>query len=276
MKLITLLENTACSADLRASHGLSLYLETGDRKLLFDMGPNTAFASNAEKLGVDLAAVDIAVLSHGHYDHAGGLLAFLERNDHAKIYLHAGVFGPYYALLPDKEPEYIGVNPALREHMDRFTVTEGTTVLAPGLTLFDAVPDNFAGMDASAKLKEKQSDGSFVPDRFVHEQDLLVEENGRATVIAGCAHRGIVNIRDRAAALLGRAPDAVVGGFHLFELEPGAASSEALIARTAAALLEGETVYYTGHCTGDYAYEKLSAVLGQRLQRLSGGKTFEI
>ena len=88
MKIITLMENTACREDLTASHGLSLYIETPKHNILFDMGPDNEYIHNAEKLGVDLKAVDIAVLSHGHYDHGGGLAMFRLLNDHAKIYLH--------------------------------------------------------------------------------------------------------------------------------------------------------------------------------------------
>ena len=71
MKLVTLMENTTCREDLCCEHGLSLYLETGDHKILFDAGQSGAFAENAEKLGVNLQNVDFAVLSHGHYDHGG-------------------------------------------------------------------------------------------------------------------------------------------------------------------------------------------------------------
>ena len=88
MKIWTLMENSACQGDLAAEHGLSLYVETNGKKILFDAGQSAAFADNAEKLGVDLAQVDLVVLSHGHYDHSGGLRRFLEINDHAEIYVN--------------------------------------------------------------------------------------------------------------------------------------------------------------------------------------------
>ena len=113
MKIVTLLENTACDAGLCAAHGLSLYIETPKHKILFDMGPDARFLDNAKKLGVDLSAVDIAVLSHGHYDHGGGLRAFCEINSQADIFIHTDAFGDFYAVEEGKEPRYIGLDPEL-------------------------------------------------------------------------------------------------------------------------------------------------------------------
>ena len=96
MKIVTLLENTACREDLTAEHGLSLYIETGAHKILFDAGQTGAFADNAEKLGVDLGKAEFAVLSHGHNDHGGGLGRFLEINETAKIYVNQYAFEPHY------------------------------------------------------------------------------------------------------------------------------------------------------------------------------------
>ena len=211
IRVTTLLENTACRAGLCAAHGLSLYIGTPRRKILFDMGPNADFVANAKALGVDLAAVDLAILSHGHYDHGGGLAAFCRVNAHAPVYIHKDAFRAYYAL-----------------------------------------------------------------DSFRHEQDLLIRAAGKTAVVAGCAHRGVVNILAAAKAYLGEDPDALFGGFHLFELRQGDPTADALIDATGKALLPGKTVYYTGHCTGAYAYERLSAILGERLRPLTGGSVAEI
>lgn len=276
MKLVTLLENTACREGVRSAHGLSLYLETPRHRLLFDMGPNAAFAENAEALGVDLRAVDTAIVSHGHYDHGGGLAEFLKVNDHAPVFLHAGALGSFWARKPGGGERFIGLDPALREYVDRFRLTDGVMRIDGELTLFDGVADRFGGLDASAALMERLTDGTFRRDEFAHEQDLLVTAEGKSILIAGCAHRGVVNIRNRAETLLGRPVDVIVGGFHLFELPPGDPDTDALIGRTARALTAGSTVFYTGHCTGEYAFEKMSAVLGGRLRRISCGSVTEL
>lgn len=274
MKIVTLLENTACREGLRADHGLSLYIETPRHKILFDMGPNSDFLANAQALGVDLAAVDTAVLSHGHYDHGDGLPAFCEANAQAEVLIHMDAFGDFYALEEGKEPLYIGLDPDLWQIESRVLPTGGLLRLDDELTLFADEGDDFPALAASSKIHVQTEEG-FQPDDFHHEQNLLIQAGGKAVLIAGCAHRGIVNIRNRAAELLGRMPDAVFGGFHLFELPPGPAA-DALIDDTGRALLEGDTVYYTGHCTGPYAYERLSAILGDRLRSMTGGTVVEI
>ena len=275
MKIVTLLENTACDAGLCAAHGLSLYIETPKHKILFDMGPDARFLDNAKKLGVDLSAVDIAVLSHGHYDHGGGLRAFCEINSQADIFIHTDAFGDFYAVEEGKEPRYIGLDPELWELESRIVPTSEFVKLDDELTLFSNEPEVFPALAASAKLQVETPEG-LRPDSFTHEQNLLVTAWGKSVLFAGCAHRGIVNILAGAKERLGRLPDAVFGGFHFFELDPADPESAKLIDDTGKALLEGETVYYTGHCTGEYAYGKLHDILGDRLRRMTGGSVVEI
>lgn len=275
MKIITLLENGACDAALGSAHGLSLYIETPKHRILFDMGPDEQFLSNAEKLGVDLREVDLAILSHGHYDHGGGLEAFCKRNPTAKIYLRKGAFGEYVALEEDESLRYIGLDPALQKYADRFVFTDESLWLDEELLLFSDVPDTYGALSASGKLKERQGE-NLLQDRFLHEQDLLITAEGKTVLVSGCSHRGIVNILRSARALASGEIDDMIGGFHLFQLEEGDPAADKLIEMIGTALLAGETVYYTGHCTGDYAYEKLNSILGGRLHRVMGGTELEL
>lgn len=275
MKIITLVENNAAREDLHAARGLSIYVETARHKILFDMGPGAQLIANAEALGVDLSAVDTAVLSHGHSDHGGGLAAFCRVNSRASIYLRPDALRPYYAVLPGQEPQFIGVDTPADFIQKRFVFTESSLRLDDEVLLFSDVADDPARRALAPKLQEK-SGGEFRPDLFSHEQHLLVEEDGKAVLLAGCAHKGIVNILEAAKAHLGRMPDAVFGGFHLFELPPEAEDSARLIGLTAGALAEGNTVYYTGHCTGDWAYEQLKKALGGRLLPMNCGTAAEL
>lgn len=275
MKIVTLLENTSRRPGLAAARGLSIYVETAAHRILFDMGPDASFLDNARALGVDLAAVDLAVLSHGHSDHGGGLTDFCEVNSRAKIYLRREALGAYYAVLPGQEPHYVGLPRLLATLSERFVFTGEREKLGEGLTLFSGVEDDPSLRAAAPKLRERTRAG-FRPDGFAHEQHLIVEENGRAALLAGCGHLGIVNTLRAAERLLGRRPDVVFGGFHLFELPPDAPESEALMAATAAELQKGTTVYYTGHCTGDWAYERLKEALGERLRPMNCGASAEL
>ena len=276
MKIVTLLENTACREDVAFGHGLSQHIETANHKILLDMGPGADFAANAEKLGVDLAAVDVAVLSHGHNDHSGGLQEFFRINDHAKVYVHPAAFGSYWAVEADGTGKYLGLEEELRtEFSHRFVEISGVTVIDDTLTMFDTVRSEFPAVDTSARLKEKTAEG-YVPDAFSHEHNLIVREGDKAVVFGGCAHRGIVNIRDAAAAILGREPDALVSGFHLFNLTAGNEKGDALIRATAEELSRGDAVCYTGHCTGDHAYGLMKEILGDKLEKITTGGILEI
>lgn len=275
MKIVTLLENTSRRPGLAAARGLSLYVETAANKVLFDMGPDASFLENARALGVDLSAVDIAVLSHGHSDHGGGLAAFCGINPRTNIYLRREALGAYYAVLPGQEPGYIGLPRMAATLSGRFVFTGERETPGAGLTLFSDVEDDRSLRAVAPKLQEKTGTG-FRPDGFAHEQHLLVEEGGKAALLAGCGHLGIVNTLRAAKRHLGRAPDVVFGGFHLFELRPDAPESQALIAATAAELAEGDTVYYTGHCTGEWAYERLKETLGDRLRPMDCGVSAEL
>ena len=111
MKIVTLMENTSCLETLTCEHGLSLYLETRGYKILFDAGQSSAFAENAKKLGINLDQVDFVVLSHGHYDHGGGLGKFLECNQTAPVYVSSHAFEPHYS-----QNGYIGLDLSLESN----------------------------------------------------------------------------------------------------------------------------------------------------------------
>lgn len=258
MKIVTLMENSASREGLEYEHGLSLYIETGNRKILFDAGQSDATLRNAQKLGVDLGAVDFAVLSHGHYDHSGGLAAFLELNRTAPVYVRPDAFeGHFNAAEKD-----IGVDAALLQR-GRLIFTEDTVTIAPGIALCSANdrPRPF-GTDCFGLKVQRQ--GRLWDDDFCHEQYLLVEEQGRRFCFSGCSHKGILNIVDWFR------PDVLIGGFHFMKVEDAAVLDAA-----ANRLLAYDTVYFTGHCTGGSQYARLKEIMGDRLHAISAGKVLE-
>lgn len=253
MRMVTLVENTACREDLAAEHGLSLYLETGDHRILFDAGQSGAFAGNAQKLGIDLSQVDLAVLSHGHYDHGGGLARFLELNDAAQVWMDPHVFEEHY----NASGKYIGLDPALKEG-GRVRFAENGQALGNGLTLHSRIGCPHGIRPFGLTVKER---GMLVPEDFRHEQYLLIEEAGKRILISGCSHRGILNIVEHFR------PDVLVGGFHFMKMDPEGEELEA----AAAALKRFPCSYYTGHCTGEAQFQRLKEVLGPQLHGLSTG-----
>ena len=253
MRIVTLVENTACREDLAAEHGLSLYIETGDHKLLFDAGQSDAFAHNAEKLGIDLSRVDTAVLSHGHYDHGGGLRKFLEINKTAPVRMNPHAFEPHY----NASDKYIGLDPTL-EGNDRIRYAEDGQSIGEGLTLYTGIPCDRPIQPFGLTVRQKNI---LIPEDFRHEQYLLVEEKGKRILISGCSHRGILNIMARFR------PDVLIGGFHFMKMDPEGEELEA----AAAQLQRYPCVYYTGHCTGQPQFEKLKKLLGSQLNALTTG-----
>lgn len=250
MKIVVLMENTKCDPDLTCEHGLSLYIEANKKKILFDAGQTGAFAENAEKLGIDLSQVDACVLSHGHYDHGGGLKRFLEINQKAKIYVSAYAFGQHF----HNRERYNGLDQSLPRQ--RFVFVSEKTELFPGI-LID--PCGERTENAGSQGMYVVENGIWEPERFRHEQYLLITQGQKRYLFSGCAHRGVVNIENWFR------PDVFVGGFHLLE----AGQEEVLsVAKQLAAF---DTVYYTGHCTGEKSFSLLKTILADRLCALSTG-----
>ncbi|MCL2352781.1 MAG: MBL fold metallo-hydrolase [Firmicutes bacterium] len=272
MIIKVLSENTAVSDGFGCEHGLSLYAETRGRKLLFDTGAGGLFAENAAKMGVSLAAVDAAVLSHGHYDHGGGLKTFLGINGRAKIYLREGAFGPYYADGPGGTKKYIGLDNGLQPD-ERFVFCPERFRIDGELELFSEVRGDDWVPPGNAELFRKTAEG-YLPDGFAHEQYLSVRQNGKFILITGCSHRGIVNIVRQFEADHGRFPDAVIGGFHL--CSRGQSAAPGFTDAVARELLKTGARCYTCHCTGPEAYLRLKEAMGGNIGYLSAGSTLEI
>lgn len=263
VKVVVLMENTACEPQFDAEHGLSLYIETKRHKILFDSGQSVDFAENASRLGIDLKEVDLAVLSHGHYDHGGGLARFLELNTHAPVYLSSYAFGQYY----NGAKKYIGIAQELKKS-GRLIFTEDELKIDEELTLCSCNHQKNVRPIDSAGLTEKlqNTEEHFVPDSFLHEQYLVLWDEGRKMVFSGCSHKGILNITEWMK------PDIFVGGFHFMkeEIKEG---KNAVLDEAAAKLSGYDTDYYTCHCTGVEQYQYLKERMGERLTYISAGQT---
>ena len=273
MKLTVLSENTSVSDVLEHEHGLSVYIETADHHILFDTGAGCMFKRNAERLGVDLATVDLLVISHGHYDHGGGLRTFLEANSHAKIYLHEQAFEAHYSKRLD-EIAFIGLDQTLLPN-ERFVFCGDACVIDENIEVFSRVKANRFYPSCNATLLMKKGE-KFVPDDFAHEQNLVIQENGKTMLIAGCAHKGIVNIVDACKDMLGRYPDYVIGGFHLSGPRGNQSETPDVVDAIGEYLASTHSQYYTCHCTGMENVQRLRRIMGEKIRSISTGDRISI
>ena len=280
MKVTVLMENTAPeSCGLAAEHGLSLYIEHRGHRLLLDAGSSGRFADNARQLGVDLSAVEAAVLSHGHYDHGDGLRRFFPLNGRAPVYIRPGAEGAYFGMDPEG-PRYIGVHRDIwADFRSRFVEAEGVCPLMEGAWLVPGTVRDPAFAGQAADLLFKRGEDDFIPDDYRHEQSLVLEGERGLAVFNSCSHTGIVNIvRGVLEQFPGRKVHAVVGGFHMFSKgETGMNCPPEHVYQVAAALEElGVEAVYTGHCTGGPALALLQERFGPGCRALSTGQVLEL
>lgn len=282
MRITALIENTKVEDrdDLRPEFGLSLHVQVDGSKILFDMGTTAAFASNAEALGIDIADVGVAVLSHHHFDHGGGLERFFELNDQALVFLRrAPAVARYFkAFGVIKRP--IGLD---LELLDRFArrieYIDDMRVVAPGVYLLTAIGAAHQRPRGNRRLFV-DSGGSLIPDPFDHELMMVVHDDDGMVVFSGCSHHGVLNLIDAARAQFPKVPiKAVFGGFHLIGLpyfNTMAASPSEVREIGWRVMDKVDGPVYTGHCTGEKAFGVLAEVMGDRLNSFRTGSSIEV
>lgn len=270
MKATIVVDNNK-SDEIPGEWGLCVYIEYGEKKLLLDTGASQLFAENADELGISLRDVDIAVLSHAHYDHANGMAKFFEINPKAKFYLRDGCAENCYHrkwLLS----RYIGLPKGiLKAYQDRIVCVSGSQSVCEGV---DLIPHTTLGLSAIGRRENmyQRKSGKWVPDDFSHEQSLVLETARGLAVFNSCSHGGAVNIiHEVEAAYPGKRVSALIGGFHLFNKPDHEV-------RELARKIKGTGIgaVYTGHCTGEKAYHILKDELGDALHQFRVGLTIEL
>lgn len=275
MKIITLVDNRTQSESLETEHGLSLYIETDDNlKILYDTGQSDLFIHNANKLGVDLSAIDRVVISHGHYDHIGGLLSFMKLNKTAKVYMNASIFNYEYFSLKKGVKKMNGFSPDLMQHSERFVLLDRNTQI-DNLWFITDITHKYDSPKGNTILY-RQKDGVEELDDFSHELILVVDTAQSLCVFTGCAHNGVLNIVSTVQTVL---PDkqiqCVYGGFHLIDTKDFVKTeSEKELKNIARELTITLPVaqFYTGHCTGSSAFTILKDEMGEKLEDFYVGK----
>lgn len=274
MQIKCLVENTSISTEFKPEHGLSLYIETEKHKLLFDLGASGCFIENAIKMNVDLTEVDTVIISHGHYDHGGGLKAFLNINSTAKVYVHKKAFEKHLSRRMGGEITSIGLDEHFAEHQQLIFVGAEYKI-DDELFLFSNIKET-AFMPLGNKDLLVAIEGGYENDAFLHEQNLLIRENGKNVLIAGCAHRGILNIVNQSRCYLKRMPDVAIGGFHLYSRSMDCSEPTDVVTMLGTYLNQTDVNFFTCHCTGTQAYDVLKSVMGGRIDYLATGNILNI
>ncbi|MCR5620041.1 MAG: MBL fold metallo-hydrolase [Lachnospiraceae bacterium] len=273
MKIINLIENTEGKSGCIYAHGLSFYVETAHHKLLVDLGPSADTLENAKRLGIDLSAVDTVILSHGHYDHSGGIIPFSGINTGAAIYMQSLATGEYYAddgeNAEGERFRYIGIDKAIA-FLPGVRMITGDHVIDEEIELFTIKKRTHELPFTNKRLLIKTQDG-FVRDDFAHEHFLVVSDEGKKVLISGCAHNGILSIMDAYRTKYGSAPDAVISGFHLMKKTDYREDQLKEIREIAKELTAYPTKFFTCHCTGVPAYEVMKEIMGDSLEYVHSG-----
>ncbi|MEN8138477.1 MAG: MBL fold metallo-hydrolase [Bacteroidota bacterium] len=279
MKVSVLVENSVCrnclnSETLEGEHGLSVHIELNNTKILFDTGQTDMFSRNAEKMGIDLSEVDYLIISHGHYDHGGGLKEFFRLNKKAEVYMHRKALGEYYSASKGN-PRYIGIDKeVINENIDRISLIDDDAVITEGVQVLSGFPKDFPLPKGNKLLFEKQN-GELVNDKFEHEILLVISENDKNIVFTACSHSGVINMVNRAEEYLSHSKiEAVLGGFHLSSKGKNAESPKYLddLVR---AIEKFDVPFYTGHCTGEENFINLKNKLGENLKSMNSGEVID-
>ena len=250
-RIIVLSDNRSNDCRLQTEHGLSVYMESTSGKFLLDTGASDLFVRNAEKLGIDLSDVDYCLISHGHNDHIGGLMAFLEINKKAKVILSSCIPGSVYVSVRRYQHSITG-NVDFTKYKDRFIFVRENTIINDIHVYADiSMRHTFPLGDKNLLIRDET--GNLVKDTFRHELAFVVD----GILFTGCAHNGIINI-------LGSVDTPFhisIGGFHLLDshIDQHYESDDQL--RLIASYLAqhySNVQFYTGHCTGDHSFSILA------------------
>ena len=273
MEFKFLVENKTESEGILAEHGLSVFIDTGDRKILFDAGASDVFSMNAERMKVDLSEVDLAVISHGHYDHTGGFPMFCRLNRKAPIYVHKNAFRESHGFEDGKiEDEMCGIRWTKEQRdavADRLVFTDGPVRVTEDIVISGTVP-LAEGFEPTEKFYYYNVNGSPVFDDLSHEQCLVIRQPEGLFVFSGCSHRGVISALQCARNLFpGEKVAVLVAGMHLYgaTAEQRAQVIEQLKAEEVQRILPV-------HCTGINAICDLKAAFGDRCMVGMAGESY--
>ena len=279
MKVQVLIENET-DKELISEHGLSIFIEYKDKKILLDAGTTSAFMENAAKMNADIENADFCVLSHGHYDHSGGFAKYLEKNSDKKLYAMNTATEEYYSGSGGHIHE-IGIpKEVYPEYKNNFIFMDKPAEISDGIYLIPHSTKGLEKIGERAKLYKKVND-EYMPDDFSHEMSLVFDTDKGLVIFNSCSHSGIVNIMEEIKAYLGdREIYAFFGGLHMKgkkdNKEICTFTEEEIVYMTDYLKANGLKKLYTGHCTGMAGFEMIKRHMGGDVEYLMTGKCVQI
>ena len=270
MKITILSDNIGCGP-LQGEWGLSFHIEYGGKRYLLDTGGSELFLRNAALLGIDIAKVDCAVLSHAHYDHSLGMEAFFRINSAADFFISPNARESCYGGL-GPFGRYIGLPKGiLSTCRDRIKTPGGVAEIDSGVFV---VPHSTVGLSKTGRRSHLyvRHGWRFCPDDFSHEQTLVFRTEDGLVIFNSCSHSGAeVVMEEVGRAFPGEKVKAYLGGLHLFRMNDSEVRAVAGKIQQA-----GITRVITGHCTGDRAYAILKSCLGETVEQFHCGMEIEL
>lgn len=280
MQVTALIEDITQNSDLYAEKGLSLHIKTDNDDILFDTGITGNFVDNARKLGIDLDEVHVTAISHGHFDHGGGLRRFLKVNQTSPVYLRPKADGEHFFKAFYILRKYVGMDKELfTDYADRIRLVNGFTEIAKDIYLITDIKIKYP-TPAGQKYLYVKKDHQLVLDDFSHEQMMVIREDDGMVIFSGCSHHGVLNMVDAAVEEFPETHiKALFGGFHFIGLpffNHGGESKSNVenIGRKLTEYSIGKV--YTGHCTGRKAYPILKNVMGDNIDYFATGDSVEL
>ncbi|MBP7210706.1 MAG: MBL fold metallo-hydrolase [Paludibacteraceae bacterium] len=266
MRLVVLADNRKLSRDLQTEHGLCIYLETDQYKILLDTGASDIFIQNANKLNVNLQAVNYVFISHGHSDHIGGLPYFLKINKTAKVIMSINIQNQLYFSKRDRLHS-ISTEFDFNAYSNQIIFVENCISIANEIHIYSNQSIKHATPLGNKNLFRKEKNGELILDNFNHELIFTIGKE-KLLVYTGCAHNGLQNILETVTMNTSKPIDWVLGGFHLLAPRKEILyESESEISAIGNALRSkySKTIFFTGHCTGENAFTTLSQILTDHL-----------
>lgn len=241
--LTVVVENTASGRGLLGEHGLSYLIETSDYRILFDTGQGLALQHNSKQLGISLQNLDAVILSHGHYDHTGGLLTVLDECKTTKLYLHPSALQPKFSSRGDigspiQDKEF------LAQKFCQVIWTEKPTEIIPGVYITGTIPRVHPLENTGGNFWQDSHHKTV--DSILDDQALFIDAPEGLIVVLGCAHAGVINTLNYIAQITGKDKIyAIIGGMHLLN-----ANRDRLQATAEILTKYDIKIIGANHCTG--------------------------